>query len=90
MKLNKELIIKAQERIKRGTHITPILSSQSLNTISTSNLYFKCENFQKVGAFKMRGALNAVRTYSEKNIKRGFVTHSSETMRGLDTIHVKK
>ena len=77
MKLNKKLIIEAQERIKGGTHITPILSSQSLNTISKSNLYFKCENFQKIGAFKMRGALNAVKSYNKEEIKRGFVTHSS-------------
>ena len=77
MKLNKKLIIEAQERIKGGTHITPILSSQSLNTISKSNLYFKCENFQKIGAFKMRGALNAVKSYNKEEIKRGFVSHSS-------------
>ena len=77
MELKKETIIKAQKRIKNLIHNTPVLSSESMNIISGSNLYFKCENFQKIGAFKMRGALNAVMSHSSKDIKKGFVTHSS-------------
>lgn len=54
-----------------------MLSSQSINTISGSDVYFKCENFQKVGAFKFRGASNAVLSLSEVESKCGVATHSS-------------
>ena len=77
MEINKQSIINAQRRIKNLIHNTPILSSESINKISGANIYFKCENFQKIGAFKMRGALNAVMLHSSKEIKKGFVTHSS-------------
>ena len=77
MEINNQSIINAQRRIKNLIHNTPILSSESLNKISGANIYFKCENFQKIGAFKMRGALNAVMLHSSKEIKKGFVTHSS-------------
>ena len=77
MEINKQSIINAQRRIKNLIHNTPILSSESINKISGANIYFKCENFQKIGAFKMRGALNAVMLHSSKEIEKGFVTHSS-------------
>ena len=77
MELKKQTIIHAQKRIKNLIHNTPILTSESINNISGAKLYFKCENFQKIGAFKMRGALNAVMSHSSKDIKKGFVTHSS-------------
>tara|TARA_Y100000748_G_scaffold51161_1_gene39581 strand:+ start:747 stop:1694 length:948 start_codon:yes stop_codon:yes gene_type:complete len=77
MELKKQTIIQAQKRIKNLIHNTPILTSESINNISGAKLYFKCENFQKIGAFKMRGALNAVMSHSSKDIKKGFVTHSS-------------
>ena len=54
MEINKQSIINAQRRIKNLIHNTPILSSESMNKISGANIYFKCENFQKIGAFKMR------------------------------------
>ena len=52
--------IKAYDRIKDQIHHTPVLTSDTLNQIYGVNLYFKCENLQKGGAFKIRGALNAV------------------------------
>lgn len=58
-------------------HNTPVLTSQSFNELSGTNCFFKCENFQKTGAFKMRGALNAILNLSEKERLRGVATHSS-------------
>jgi len=70
-------IQEAHNRIKAFVHKTPVLSSVSINDILDINLYFKCENFQKVGAFKFRGATNAVRQLSEQEAKKGVTTHSS-------------
>ena len=56
----KENLIESHQRIKPYIHNTPVLSSQLLNKIAGSQLFFKCENFQKMGAFKMRGATNAI------------------------------
>lgn len=76
-KVSLEQIEEAHERIKPFIHRTPILTSESLNQISGAELYFKCENFQKIGAFKARGGLNAVFSTPEEERKKGFVTHSS-------------
>jgi threonine dehydratase len=70
-------ILRAHDRIKPFIHRTPVMSSQQLNRIYGCELFFKCENFQKVGAFKFRGATNAVLSLSEEQKKRGVVTHSS-------------
>jgi threonine dehydratase len=70
-------IIEAHERIKNQIHRTPILSSSSINKIAGCEIYFKCENFQKVGAFKFRGASNAVLSLSEEELQKGVATHSS-------------
>ena len=67
----------AQELIKPYIHKTPVLSSIYLNKISGAELYFKCENFQKAGAFKARGASNAVFGLSNEVALKGVVTHSS-------------
>ena len=67
----------AHERIRSGIHRTPILTSSALDLRAKRSLFLKCENFQKVGAFKMRGALNAVMSLSAEEAKRGVVTHSS-------------
>lgn len=67
----------AHERIKPFIHRTPVLSSQQINKIFGCELFFKCENFQKVGAFKFRGATNAVLSLTEREKKAGVVTHSS-------------
>jgi len=70
-------IQEAHQRIKPFIHETPVLSSRSMNKILDLDIVFKCENFQKVGAFKFRGATNAVRKLSKKDAERGVTTHSS-------------
>ncbi|EDM45709.1 Pyridoxal-5'-phosphate-dependent enzyme, beta subunit [unidentified eubacterium SCB49] len=64
-------------RVKDQVHQTPILTSTLINTMVGAQLYFKCENFQKMGAFKMRGAVNAISQLSAKQKEVGVVTHSS-------------
>lgn len=72
-----EDILSAHQRIKNYIHQTPVLQSSSINTILDCDLFFKCENFQKVGAFKFRGACNAVFSLSDDQAKNGVATHSS-------------
>jgi threonine dehydratase len=67
----------AHSRIKPFIHQTPVLTSRQLNKIFECELFFKCENFQKVGAFKFRGATNAVLSLHENARQKGVVTHSS-------------
>jgi threonine dehydratase len=73
----KQNILDAHERIIKQIHRTPILTSSTLNSIFGCELYFKCENFQKVGAFKFRGASNAVLSLDGNELLRGVATHSS-------------
>lgn len=70
-------IEQAAKRIQPYAHITPVLSSESLNLRFGTKLYFKCENFQKVGAFKFRGGCNSVYNLSEEKLRQGVATHSS-------------
>lgn len=73
-------LIELQEsllRIEPYVHKTPVLSSQLINEIAGAELFFKCENFQKVGAFKFRGAINAILQLSEEERAKGVATHSS-------------
>jgi Threonine dehydratase len=70
-------ILAAYSRIKPFVHNTPVMKSQQLNELFNCELFFKCENFQKVGAFKFRGATNAVLSMSSEERLRGVVTHSS-------------
>lgn len=67
----------AHDRIRPFVHRTPVMTSRSLNGMSGSTLYFKCENFQKIGAFKIRGAMNAVLPLSKEVLRNGIATHSS-------------
>jgi threonine dehydratase len=67
----------ASKRIRKFIHKTPVLTSKSLNMLAGANLFFKCENFQKSGSFKMRGATNAILSLDEKQKIRGVATHSS-------------
>lgn len=67
----------AHSRIRPFIHWTPVMSSKQLNAIFGCELFFKCENFQKVGAFKFRGATNAVLSLSSDEKSKGVVTHSS-------------
>jgi threonine dehydratase len=67
----------ASDRISPFIHHTPVLTSKLLNNLFGCDMYFKCENFQKVGAFKFRGATNAVLSLNDAEKDRGVVTHSS-------------
>ena len=75
--LDLEAIRAAHERIRPHIHRTPVLTSGRLDAASDASLFFKCENFQKVGAFKARGATNAVFALDEETARRGVATHSS-------------
>ena len=68
---------KAHRRIGSYIHRTPVLTSSYFNRLTGGELFFKCENFQKVGAFKFRGACNAVMSLSKSEGKKGIITHSS-------------
>ena len=67
----------AHARIRPHVHRTPMLTSRSLDAAAESKLFFKCENLQKVGAFKARGACNAVFSLDDAEARRGVITHSS-------------
>jgi len=75
--MNKQLLIDCHERIKPFIHNTPVLTSRLINEIAGADLYFKCENFQRMGAFKMRGAANAIMQLTDEQKQNGVVTHSS-------------
>lgn len=70
-------IEQAHLRIRPFIHHTPVLSSQSINQIVGAELFFKCENLQKVGAFKFRGACNSVFSLTSEEARNGVCTHSS-------------
>ena len=70
-------IKRAHQRISKYIIHTPILTSQSVNDMTGAEIFFKCENFQKVGAFKMRGAANAIFSLRPEERVNGFATHSS-------------
>jgi len=70
-------IRESSERIKPFVHVTPILTCRTLNQLCGSQIFFKCENFQKAGAFKIRGATNAVFVLGQREASRGVATHSS-------------
>jgi len=73
----KKDIIDASEKVAPYVHTTPILESQLLNDKFGADLFFKCENFQKAGSFKSRGAINAILSLSSEDTKSGVATHSS-------------
>lgn len=70
-------IKEVHERIKPFIHQTPVLSSTSINELAGCEIFFKCENFQKIGAFKARGGMNAVLSLSKAEQEKGITTHSS-------------
>src|ERR1700738_2053890 len=72
-----EAILAAHARITPRIHRTPVLTSASLDAMSGAHLFFKCENLQKTGSFKIRGASNAILSLSEEEAARGIVTQSS-------------
>jgi threonine dehydratase len=77
MSLDLDTIRAAHERICAHIHRTPVLTSSRLDEANGASLFFKCENFQKIGAFKARGATNAVFSLNDATARRGVATHSS-------------
>jgi threonine dehydratase len=77
MSLDLDSIRAAHERIRPHIHRTPVLTSSRLDESIGAHLFFKCENFQKIGAFKARGATNAVFALDDATANRGVATHSS-------------
>src|SRR2546421_9238711 len=72
-----EAILAAHARIAPRIHRTPVLRSTSLNAMTGAQLFFKCENLQKTGSFKIRGASNAILSLTEQEVAKGIVTQSS-------------
>lgn len=70
-------LIEAHEAIEAFIHKTPVMTSSAIDEIAGCSLFFKCENFQKIGAFKMRGAAYAISTLSDEEKAKGVTTHSS-------------
>ena len=72
--MTKNDLIDCHNRIKPFIHNTPVLTSKLINNLTGADIYFKCENFQKMGAFKMRGAANAILKLSDEQKNNGVVT----------------
>ena len=72
--MTKNDLIDCHDRIKPFIHNTPVLTSKLINNLTGADIYFKCENFQKMGAFKMRGAANAILKLSNEQKNNGVVT----------------
>ena len=77
MKITKAAIEAAAIRIAPYIHNTPIMTCKSINALYGLDLYFKCENFQKIGAFKIRGGMNASLQLTKEQLEKGVATHSS-------------
>ncbi|MEJ8819320.1 pyridoxal-phosphate dependent enzyme [Lacibacter sp. H407] len=77
MSISKSDIEQAHERIKPFIHQTPVLTCTTINQLAGAELFFKCENFQKIGAFKIRGGMNAVLSLPKEQVANGIATHSS-------------
>ena len=88
--MTKNDLIDCHDRIRPFIHNTPVLTSKLINDLTGTDIYFKCENFQKMGAFKMRGAANAILKLSDEQKNNGVVTHSSGTMHRLYHSQQKK
>jgi len=72
-----ELVKTAQKRLEGHAHVTPIMTSRTLNQLTGADIFLKCENFQRMGAFKFRGAYNAMSRLTDDQKKCGVITHSS-------------
>ena len=83
-------IHEALKRIRPHVHLTPVLTSQTFNRMCGGEIFFKCENLQKAGAFKARGACNAVFSLSDAEAKQGVVTHSSGNHAGALALAAQK
>lgn len=74
---SKQELLDTHNRIKEFIHNTPVMTSRLVNQYADCEIFFKCENFQRMGAFKMRGAMNAILQLSEVDRQKGVATHSS-------------
>ncbi|MGB5746984.1 MAG: threo-3-hydroxy-L-aspartate ammonia-lyase [Desulfobacterales bacterium] len=72
-----DLVLEAQKRLAGHVHVTPVMTSQTLNDLTGAQTFLKCENFQRMGAFKFRGAYNAMSQLTEEQKKHGVITYSS-------------
>ncbi|MBN4070318.1 pyridoxal-phosphate dependent enzyme [Olleya sp. AH-315-F22] len=88
--MNKQTLIQVHNKVKPYIHQTPVLTSELINKVCETKVYFKCENFQKMGAFKMRGAVNAILSLSEAQRSKGVVTHSSGNFAQALSLAAKK
>ena len=77
MEFSKDLLLEIYEKIKPFINKTPVLQFDFVNDLCNCNVYFKCENFQKTGSFKIRAASNALKSLSKKSKEKGVITHSS-------------
>ena len=77
MSITKTDIEQAHERIKPFIHQTPVLTCKTISELAGATLFFKCENFQKIGAFKIRGGMNAALSLPKEKMANGIATHSS-------------
>ena len=77
MEFSRDLLLEIHKHIKPFINRTPVLQFDFINNLCKSNVYFKCENFQKTGSFKIRAASNALNSLSKKSRKKGVITHSS-------------
>src|ERR1700752_5047092 len=75
--LTTDLIHEARERITPRIHRTPVVTSRQFNEVAGKEVFFKCENLQRAGAFKIRGATNKIRSLSDDEKSRGIVAFSS-------------
>ncbi len=88
--MNKVILQQVHERIKPYIHRTPVLTSELIDDMAQAKVYFKCENFQKMGAFKMRGATNAILSLTDSERRKGVVTHSSGNFAQALSLAAKK
>lgn len=72
-----EQLIRAYDRIGAFVHRTPVMTCAAMDRVSENTVFFKCENLQRTGSFKFRGALNAILSLSSEESARGVITHSS-------------
>lgn len=72
-----EQIKQASDRLRTHANLTPIMLSRTLNSLTGANVFLKCENYQRVGAFKFRGAFNAISQLSDADKQKGVITYSS-------------
>src|SRR5207237_5677889 len=75
--LNIDTIQEARERIAGSIHRTPVITSRQFNEVAGKEVFFKCENFQRAGAFKIRGATNKIQSLTPAEKQRGIVAFSS-------------